>query len=256
MANHFTWYQLMTTHPGEAARFYASVVGWTAQEGQGPAQDYTVFEAAGEGVGGAMALPELARQAGAPPHWTGYIGVDSVESMLECLQGAGGTVHHAAEDIPGIGRFAVVADPQGAAFMLFRWENGVGPNTPAAGGGAGHCGWHELHTTDWQAASGFYSSLFGWTKTDAMDMGPMGTYQMFEMGDGVTMGGMFNKRPDVPMPAWLFYFNVPEINAAMARVTEGGGQVLNGPVQVPGGTMIAQCRDPQGAMFALAAPPK
>ena len=62
-----------------------------------------------------------------------------------------------------------------------------------------------------------------------------------------------NKPDGVPSPAWLFYFNVPEIDAAVARVTDNGGGILTGPLQVPGGSWIVQCMDPQGAMFALVA---
>jgi predicted enzyme related to lactoylglutathione lyase len=83
-----------------------------------------------------------------------------------------------------------------------------------------------------------------------MDMGAMGTYQLFAAG-GEAIGGIMTKPPQMPSPAWLFYFIVPDIDSAAARVTAGGGQVLQGPVQVPGGGWIVHCMDPQRAMFAL-----
>ena len=86
-----------------------------------------------------------------------------------------------------------------------------------------------------------------------MDMGAMGTYQLFKAG-GDPIGGIMNKPPSVPMPAWGFYFNVPGLDAASAKVTEGGGKIVNGPMEVPGGSWIVQCMDPQGAFFALVAP--
>jgi uncharacterized protein len=114
-------------------------------------------------------------------------------------------------------------------------------------------GWHELHARDGAKAWAFYSGLFGWTKAEALDMGPMGVYQTFGTG-GTTGGGMMTKMPDAPAPFWLYYFNVAAIDAAMARVMKGGGKVLMGPHQVPTGQWILQCTDPQGAMFALVAP--
>jgi predicted enzyme related to lactoylglutathione lyase len=83
-----------------------------------------------------------------------------------------------------------------------------------------------------------------------MDMGAMGTYQIFS-ADGQMIGGMFTKPPAVPAPFWLYYFVVDAIDAAIERVKAGGGQILNGPMEVPGGDWIIQGRDPQGAMFAL-----
>jgi predicted enzyme related to lactoylglutathione lyase len=111
-----------------------------------------------------------------------------------------------------------------------------------------------LHTTDWPAAFGFYAALFGWTKGEPFDMGPMGVYQLFATGD-CPVGGMMNMtaEPKAP-PHWLYYFNVEAIDAAVARVAAAGGQVLNGPMQVPGGSWIVQGLDPQGAPFALVGP--
>ncbi len=122
------------------------------------------------------------------------------------------------------------------------------PDTP------GTVGWHELHSNDWEKAFAFYSGLFGWTKREAVDMGPMGTYQTFATGDGPAVGGMMNRRPEIPGPFWLYYFNVPAIDAASARVTDGGGKLLGEPHQVPGGSWIVHCTDPQGAMFAMVGP--
>jgi predicted enzyme related to lactoylglutathione lyase len=121
---------------------------------------------------------------------------------------------------------------------------------PAPAGTPGHIGWRELHAGEREGAFAFYSGQFGWTKAEAIDMGPMGVYQIFAI-DGAQAGGMMTKTPQTPTPFWLYYFNVAAVDAAMARVTDGGGQVLNGPHQVPGGSWIVQCFDPQGAMFAL-----
>jgi hypothetical protein len=149
---------------------------------------------------------------------------------------------------------ALVADPQGASFYVMA-PIGEAPATPPfAPGVPGHGGWNELRTTDGRGALDFYSRHFGWGKTNEMDMGPMGSYLMFNTG-GEPVGGMMNSS-DQPRPMWLYYFNVDEIGAAKSRVQAAGGEVLNGPHEVSGGTWVVQARDPQGAMFALVGPSK
>ncbi|MEO6928643.1 MAG: VOC family protein, partial [Casimicrobiaceae bacterium] len=165
---------------------------------------------------------------------------------------AGGTIHHPPDDIPGVGRFAVVADPQGAAFILFKGAGGAPPETAAAGA-PGHIGWHELYAGSLEGAWAFYSTLFGWTKAEAIDMGPMGTYQLFSAG-AEPIGGMMTKPAQTPHPCWLYYFNVDAIDAAAERVKANGGTVVNGPHEVPGPMYVVQCMDPQRAMFAMVAP--
>jgi hypothetical protein len=110
-----------------------------------------------------------------------------------------------------------------------------------------------LQAGDGAGAFAFYSGLFGWTKGEAMDMGPQGVYQLFCTG-GDPVGGMMTKMPEVPQPFWLYYINVAALDAAVAKVTEGGGKVIMGPMEVPGGSWIVNCTDPQGAYFALVAP--
>lgn len=211
---------------------------------------YTILSAGDSPVGGMMTLPKEACDEGARPGWIGYIGVDDVDAYTAKVKTAGGKVLRAPDDIPGVGRFGVVADPNGAAFVLFTPKGVMKPasGTPCT---TGHVGWCELYAGDLDEAWGFYAGLFGWTKTMAMDMGPMGTYQTFATGEPDAVGGMMTKAPEVPHPVWLYYFAVDAIEAAMTRVKENGGQVLFGPQEVPGGAWIAQCLDPQGALFAL-----
>lgn len=251
MPKSFFWYELMTTDMDAAKDFYTDVVGWRAEPWSGSsAMPYTIMNAGERGVGGIMTLPEDAKKMGMPPAWVGYIRADDAEAATDALKKAGGAVHRAPDDIPGVGRFSVVADPQGAMFMLLQ-PNGP-DQPPVAAGTSGHVGWHELYTSDWQKAFDFYAEQFGWTKGDPFDMGPMGTYQLFAAG-GEPIGGMMNKPEQIPTPVWQFYFTVPAIDAAAKRVTDGGGKVLMGPMEVPGGSWIVQCQDPQGAHFALTA---
>ncbi len=245
----FIWYELMTTDTKTAEAFYREVVGWGAQKAGIGDPDYVLFTLDGAGVCGLMTLPKEACDAGAKPGWIGYVAVDDVDASVAQVAAKGGMIHHASDNIPDVGRFAVVADPQGAVLALFR------PTGPELGGEVkpgtpGRTGWHELYAKDGASALAYYQELFGWKKGDAVDMGPMGTYQLFTNG-GEAIGGMMNKPDSMPRPVWLYYFNVDGIDAAVDRVKGNGGQVINGPLQVPGGNWIVQCLDPQGAMFAL-----
>lgn len=244
----FVWYELMTSDAQAAAAFYAKVVGWAPRDA-GMAEPYTLMQVGDAPVAGLMALPAEHAAMGRKPAWSGYVAVDDVDAMAERILAAGGKLLQPGSDIPGIGRYAVCADPQGASFMLFKPAPGDPPSAPPANA-PGTIGWHELYATDWQAAFAFYSSLFGWTKGDAMDMGPGGTYQIFQI-DGVPSGGMMTAPPGSPAAGWGYYFNVDGIDAAIARIGAAGGTIANGPMEVPGPMWIVQAVDPQGAGFAL-----
>lgn len=250
----FIWYELMTTDVAAAEAFYRKVVGWDAAPAGVEGMAYTRFSVGGSPVAGLMELPEEASRAGGRPGWIGSVAVEDVDAMAGRVTQSGGTVLRSPADIPGIGRFAVVADPHGAAFLLFAPgppSDDCGP-PPPGGGTPGHVGWRELHAGDRETAFAFYSGLFGWTAAEAIDLGPMGIYQLFATGTDFAVGGMMTKPPQMPAPpTWLYYFNVDGVDAAAARVTEAGGQVINGPHQVPGGSWILHGLDPQGAAFAL-----
>ena len=250
----FVWYELMTTDTAAAEAFYRAVVGWDVRPSGVPGMDYTLFMAGESGAAGLMAAP-----AGVRPGWIGYVAVDDVDASAERFAAAGGAIHKAPADIPEVGRIAVVADPQGTAIALITPPSQSDghlppPHTP------GHGGWRELLATDLESAFAFYAGAFGWTKGDHVDMGPMGIYQLFGKGTRATpadaIGGMMRRPPSVPAPFWMYYFNVDDIRAAEARIGSAGGQVVNGPHEVPGGSWIVQGVDPQGAMFALVQPPK
>ena len=249
----FVWYELITSDVDAAAKFYGDVVGWTSQDSGTPGLDYRQWTARGTPVGGLMAVPADAAANGMRPSWMGYLHVPDLDASIADIQKDGGILRMPILEIPGVGRIALLTDPQGAAFYLIA-PIGEGHSTAFAPDKPGHGGWHELHTTDWQAALAFYAKHFGWAKTGALDMGPMGTYLLFNAG-GDAIGGMMNS-PNSPRPAWLYYFNVPDIGAAKARVETAGGTILTGPREVPGGMWILQAQDPQGAMFALVAPPR
>lgn len=244
----FVWYELMTTDMAGAEAFYRSVVGWTARDAGMPDFAYTLFQAGDTMIAGLMTLPEAAKAMGARPGWLGYILVEDVDAAAKRLAEAGGTVHKQPEDIPGVGRFAVVADPQGAFFALYRGITDM--PEPAGMNNPGHVGWRELLAVDGPTAFDFYAGQFGWTKDQAMDMGPVGVYQLFASG-GPAVGAIMTKPAEVPVPFWGFYFQVDGIDAAIGRIKAGGGTVILEPTEVPGGAWICQGIDPQGAYFAL-----
>jgi len=253
----FVWYDLITTDPDGAEDFYTKVTGWGTAPWEGSPEEtagepYVMWTAGGEPVGGKARLPEEAMAQGAPTHWLSYITVPDVGAVVEKTKALGGSVTMDPTTMTGVGTFAILRDPQGVVFCPFTPEEGAGGEVSPAQ--IGHFSWHELYTTDQEAAFEFYSEIFGWKKTEAMDMGEMGTYQMF--GPGVdtefSYGGMMNKPADMPAPPhWLYYIKVADIHEAAERVSQNGGQVWNGPMEVPGGDMIAMCMDPQGGAFAL-----
>ncbi|WP_158743794.1 VOC family protein [Acidisphaera sp. L21] len=251
---HFVWHELRTSDMDAAQDFYCKVMEWTAEALVGGPVPYTRMMIGQTPVAGVMTLPPEAAAAGAPPRWIGYVGVDDVDAMLVRLEQAGGKVLYPATDIPTIGRFATVADPQGAAFALFQPAVSEAP-APLPMGTPGTVGWNELYAAEWQAAFAFYSALFGWQKGDAVDMGPMGTYQLFTVG-GVAVGGMMTRMDPAQPPRWGYYVNVPDADAAVARINGAGGTVVHGPQVVPGGSMIVQGVDPQSIFFAVVSPPK
>lgn len=244
----FVWYELMTTDIESAKVFYANVVGWGARDASTRGQTYNLFTVGGVAVAGMMALPDDARRAGVAPHWVGYVGVDDLDAAVGRIKQFGGAVRVPPTDLPDISRFSVVADPQMATLVLVKGRK-PGQERSAELGAPGRVGWHELIAADWEKAFAFYSQVFGWQKADA-HVGMMGTYQQFSAGKE-TIGGMFTKPPTLPLPFWLYYFNVNDIEAAAKRVEAGGGEILYGPNEVPGGAWIVHCADPQGAVFAL-----
>ncbi len=242
------WYELMTTDTKSAEAFYTAVIGWTAAPFPESPQPYTVFNRdASVAVAGLMALPADLRM---PPFWSMYVGVTKLEDGAAHITRLGGRTCSPVIDVPTVGRMQMMMDPQGASFYIY--EPAGEEQRPEGPAEVGEASWHELMTTDAAAAMAFYGEVFGWTRSDAMDMGPMGKYYLFNRPHGM-IGGMMNKGPemaDLP-PFWQIYFRVPDITSAVDRVTGNGGTILNGPMEVPGGDMVVNARDPQGAMFNL-----
>ncbi len=245
----FVWYELMTKDLAGARDFYTKLVGWTAVDGQMPGRPYAMFKQGDAQVAGLMELPEDARAMNAPPCWLGYVAVDDVDAALEKAKALGGSAPKPAMEIPDVGRFALIMDPQGAALMLFT-PAASSKGTARTPGQPGHVGWHELYARDGAAVFDFYAAMFGWEKKRAMDLGPMRVYQTFGLGDE-ELGGVMSMPPGVPMPHWKYYLGVGNIDEAAARVKASGGTIQMEPHEIPGGGFITAGTDPQGASFAL-----
>lgn len=245
----FIWYELWCSDSARAQDFYSAVVGWTFED---PGDGYVHVRAPdGEFVGGLMPLrPEM---KGARPAWVAYISVDDVDRAVADLQAAGGRLTMPAIDMEDVGRFALVADPQGAPFYVMKPspppDRPQGEST-AFGDRPGHCAWNELATTDPEAAAAFYADQFGWELPEPMDMGEMGKYQFVAKGE-LTYGAIMRRQNEGQPVAWLPYFAVPSIAEARRAVETNGGKVWMGPHEVPGGDWIIVASDPQDAPFGL-----
>ncbi|HEY4213219.1 MAG TPA: VOC family protein [Steroidobacteraceae bacterium] len=241
----FVWHELMTPDPSAAQTFYSKVLPWKSQPSGMP--DYTLWMAGTVQRGGMMAMP--ASSAGAPPHWITYIGTPNVDAAVAEVERLGGKVLKSAADIPNVGRFAVVADPQGAGFALYTPAS-AGDGNSASDTDVGGFAWHELYTTDLAAAVSFYTQLFGWEKGPTHDMGEMGPYQLILNG-GKQVAGVFKPPHSEAPPNWGIYVEVADAAKAAKAAKAAGGRVLNGPMEVPGGGWMAQIMDPQGGVFAV-----
>jgi len=255
----FVWYELLTGDVRSADAFYSEILGWSIEKTDFPDMDYRLASAEDattrekHDVAGLMQLTEEMLAGGAHPVWLGYIGVDDVDASVEGMVADGGNVMMPAVDIPGVGRMAMLTDPQGVPFYVMKDSSGS-PSMAFANDLAhpGHCAWNELATTDLVGAWEFYGHHFGWSKDGEMDMGPMGSYQFIRHGDMI--GAIMTKPEEMPVPMWSFYFRVTDIDAAAEKIGSSGGQVMHGPHEIPGGEFIISALDPTGAMFSLVGP--
>jgi uncharacterized protein len=248
----FVWYEHLTRDVQAAIAYYSEVIGWKTQP-FGEGGDYVMWVGSQGPLGGVMRLPDEAAKTGTPSHWMAHVQVGDVDAAAALARKLGGRIYKEPTDIPTVGRFAVIADPQGASISMFRPDEGMAPHDLSKDGE--FC-WNELLTSDSAAAFRFYSGLFGWKILEEMDMGPMGTYRIFGVGQ-TRLGGMMTTPKGAPTPPmWLFYASTSDLDAAVGRATRKGGKVMNGPMDVPGGGRIAQLVDHQGAPFALHQAPR
>lgn len=255
----FIWYELMSPDPDASARFYARVVGWKVVPSSEPgaAMDYRTIERVdGGSAGGMLGLTDAMIEGGAQPCWLGYLSVEDVDAAVAAIEGDGGKAMLPAFDLE-VGRIAMVLDPQGAPFYVMR------PRPPAGREGMEsdvfltdqpqHVRWNELRTSDPEAALAFYEKHFGIETSGEMDMGEMGRYRFISKA-GTAIGAVMQRPKELPASAWGYYIGVDEIDRAAAEVAAGGGQIVSGPTEIPGGEFSLDGIDPQGAHFGLVGP--
>jgi predicted enzyme related to lactoylglutathione lyase len=245
----FVWHELLTSDPEAAQKFYPQISGWKIQRWDKDS-NYSMFVGPNGPIGGALKLPEQAMGTGEQPKWLPYIATEDVDATVQKATSLGARVLQKSDATPGGGRYAVLADPQGACFGIYGSTTAEPPEAHHDVA-RGEFSWHELSTSDHAAAFQFYSELFGWDQLVEHDMGQMGTYRIFGI-ESTQLGGMFNKTTDMPgEPAWVSYVLVPNAAKSVDKIRAGGGQILNGPMEVPGGDWVAVALDPQGAPFAV-----
>ena len=244
------WFELLTSNMKAAEQFYSAVVGWAITPFRSGEEPYDMLTRTPNiSVGGVMTIPQ---GMNVPPHWVMYIGAPRLDEAVAHVERLGGSAMSPVIKVPDVGQMRIMHDPQGAMFAIFEPAPSSGSaNLPECRPELGDTSWRELQTNDAAAAMKFYADLFGWRETQAMDMGPMGKYHIFARQ--WDLGGIMNKPPQLANrpPHWGLYFRVADIASAVERVKANGGQVLNGPMEVPGGDLIINCVDPQGASFSL-----
>ena len=237
----FVWHEHASPDATKAQEFYKQLLGWEFEVFKPGEVDYAMISSGGRTHGGFPPVP-----AGTPPHWVGSVQVESADETVEKSKAAGGSVIVDPMDIPEVGRYAVVADPQGAVVAVFQ---------PASDGpmGEGVFVWDELVTSDVEGAKRFYGDVFGWTTGD-MDMGGGFTYTMFKRSGGDDVAGAM-PLGDIPAPPhWLPYIAPDDIDATTARAKELGAAVKREPWDVGGVGRLSIVQDPAGAVFGLFKP--
>lgn len=254
MAN-FIWYELLTDDVAAAQAFYARVIGWNVCDSGIPGIDYRIVATPeGEAVGGLMPRP---RDAPGGPVWLGYLPVVDVDESAGAIVEDGGSVLMPAWTMAGVGRMALVTDPLGAPFYIMAPEEERPSHAFAEHGGddvVGRVVWNERIASDPDRALAFFGRHFGWEHQGGMPMGELGEYRF--LADGPVVLGALMGCPPGGTPGWQFYVAVDDIDAAAARVTDAGGRVEFGPMEIPGGDYSLSARDPQGARFGLVGPRK
>jgi len=244
----FVWFELETGDAGKAQAFYGEVLGWKTKPFAMGSASYDMI-CTGESLDtmiGGYAAPGRDR----PSHWICYVSVEDVDAATRVAASQGGKVIEAPADLPGVGRSARIADPQGAQICLFHNNDGDPPDPELAP--LGTFFWNELHTTDPAAALAFYEKVVGYSHR-SMDMGPGGTYHIISKG-GVDRGGVTHHLHQGVKPHWLPYVNVADVDATLARAKKLGATLPMDAEDIPGVGRFGVLTDPVGATLAVMKP--
>jgi hypothetical protein len=241
----FCWSELSTSDQSAAKTFYAGLFGWEADDRPvGEDSYYSMQLRDGKLVAAIAGQPQQQRDAGVPPLWNSYVWVDDADATVARAVELGATAHAPAFDVMQAGRMAVIQDPQGAYFMLWQPHEHRGAQLVNA---PGALVWNELQSPAPDASGDFYSALFSW---EVEQFPGMDRVYLAIKNAGANNGAISElTQPGAP-PHWLVYFGTEDAQAALSKVTELGGSVLAGPIDI-GIAKIGIVADPQGAVFAL-----
>ena len=244
----FVWRELFTRDKAAAKAFYGGLFGWTFEDKpMGPDWSYTLVNAGGVQIAGIMDLADLPGGGEqVPPHWASYVSVADVDAAKDRAVARGAKLLSDCMDIPGVGRFAVIQDQQGAVLQLFRSANG----DPEDRLPKDHefC-WETLSTSAPEAALPFYQDVVGW---GTEPMGPETTLFTRKKADGSTESLASVGRSQEGQPSfWCPFVGVASIDATLAKVPGLGGQVIFGRQPIPEVGAFAILQDPTGAMLFL-----
>ncbi len=235
------WVDLATTDREAAFAFYSQVLDWTVRDTGEDFGHYGMAEVDGQPTAGIAAKQDHDPM---PARWTTYLATDDADATAAAIKTHGGTVYAGPFDVGAEGRMALALDPTGAEFGIWQSGNHIGYRHVNEPGGVV---WNQLATGDLVAAKDFYTSVFGFTYSDAGEMTTIDGD-----GPGGTVGGMGALEPGNPdaSPAWMVIFSVADADATAQRATAAGGTVAHGPVDSDWGRMATIC-DPQGVQFGI-----
>ena len=250
------WVDLATTDQEAAKAFYGELLGWSYEDVPMDREGKQLYSMALLGDRYAAAIytqQQEQRQGGMPPCWGVHLSVEDVAAAGARVSELGGKLLMEPMDVFESGRLAAINDSTGAAVMLWQPRKHVGAGVKYEPGAI--C-WCELMTTDPDAATAFYTALFGMeSERTTMENGM--EYTVLKAGGDYAAGIMALPEDlrvmQVP-PHWGVYFQVADVDAAVAAVTAKGGGVNLPPTDIPTVGRIAAVRDPQGAGVSLMAP--
>jgi predicted enzyme related to lactoylglutathione lyase len=237
----FVWHENKSNDVEKAKDFYTQLLGWELEVWKPGEVDYPMIKVGDQMHGGFSTA-----QGDAPSHWLGHVLVTDVDETARRAEAAGGRILFGPEDMPEIGRFALIADPQGATISLHSPEG----DAPIA---VGTFVWDELVTSDVDGARSFYTEVIGWT-TREMDMGPEGTYTIFQRGETDVAGCMAQPEGMQSPPQWLPYIATDDVDATVGKATDLGATAFMEATDIPNVGRIAVLQDPVGAVFGLFKP--
>jgi predicted enzyme related to lactoylglutathione lyase len=241
------WHDLMTTDRDSVIPYYRELFGWSPQSVDMGTElgTYQIIHAGDRQIGGFV---DLDPAAGVQSHWIGYVSVDDVEAVATAAQEAGGTVRMEATEIPSVGTFAMIADPEGALVCPFRPVEGRSTDGPMPADGR-FC-WDALLARDPGQAARFYAQVVGWSpRLENLEGTP---YSGAFLAGGQEVAGIMSIRDDAARRSvWLPFVQCSDLSETVSDVARLGGTVWQLPTDLPTGGRIAITADPSGAMMGL-----